>query len=110
MIRHFSHIFLTLGRTFIVNLVRGAARLLVAVRDATALQVIWRQLNLNTITGEYADVMHAHLSGNVGQHFVPVFEFDPEHRVRERLDHRPLEDDRVFFWLSQKYPPATMIS
>src|SRR4030095_16125545 len=67
-----------------------------------------RELNLNAITGEYADVMNAHLSGNMGQHFVPVFEFDPEHRVRERLDHRPFEDDRVFFWLSQKYPPATM--
>ena len=110
MIRHFSHIFLTLGRTFIVNLVRGAARLLVAVRDATALQVVWRELNLNAITGEYADVMHAHLSGNMGQHLVPVFELDPKHCVRQRLYNCPLEDNRVFFWLGQKYPPATMIN
>jgi len=82
--------------------------LLVAIRDATALQVVGRELNLNAITGKDADVMHAHLAGNVGQHFVPVFELDSEHGVRKWLDHRPLEDDRVFFWLSQNYPPAAM--
>ena len=86
------------------------ARLLVAIRDATALQVVGRELNLDAITGKNPDVMHAHLAGDVGQYLVPVFEFDPKHRVRERLDHRPLEDDRVFFWLGQKYPPATMIN
>jgi len=82
--------------------------LLVAIRDTTALQVVGRELNLDAISGEDTDVVHAHLAGNVGQHFVPVFELYSEHGVRKWLDHRPLEDDRVFFWLSQNYPPAAM--
>src|SRR5690606_16458574 len=79
--------------------------LLVAVGDATALEVIGRQLNLDAITGQDADVVHAHLPRDVGQHLVAVLELDPEHRVRERLDDRPFEDDRVFFWLRQNRPP-----
>src|SRR3989442_15635877 len=31
------------------------------------------------------------------EHLVPVLELDPEHRVGQRLDHRPLDLDRVFF-------------
>jgi hypothetical protein len=42
----------------------------------------------------------------VGQHFVAVFEFDAEHGVRQRLGHRPLKDDRIFFWLCQGTAPA----
>jgi len=33
--------------------------------------------------------MHAHLPGDMGQNLVAIFEFDAEHCVRQRLDHRP---------------------
>ena len=45
--------------------------------------------------------MHPHLSGDVGQHLVAVFEFDSKHRIRERFDNRSFEHDRVFFGLRQ---------
>jgi hypothetical protein len=45
--------------------------------------------------------VHPHLSGDVGEHFVAVLEFDAEHGVRQRLDDRPFQDDRVFFGLGQ---------
>ncbi len=65
MILHFSQIFLTLGRTFI-------AFSLEAVCDTTAGEVVWSQLNLNLVTRKNADVVHAHFSGDMRQHFVSV--------------------------------------
>src|SRR5262245_54907931 len=58
---HFSHIFLTLGRTFIVLS-------LVAVRDPTSVEVVRGQLDLDLVPREDPDVVHAHLPGDVGQH------------------------------------------
>src|SRR3954449_12810848 len=92
---HLSHIFLTLGLTFI-------AFLLVPIGDSTSAEVVRCELNLDAVSGQDADVVHAHLSGDVGQHLVAVLELDPEHGVGERLDDCPFEDDRVFFWLWQK--------
>jgi len=75
MTLHFSQIFLTLGRTFI-------AISLEAVCDTTSGEVVWGELNLNLVTRKNSDVVHAHLSGDVRQHFVSVLEFDLEHGVR----------------------------
>src|SRR6266545_3680861 len=41
-------------------------------------------------------VLAPHLDRHMGQHLVAVFQLDPEHRVRERLNHRSLDLDRVF--------------
>src|SRR5207342_3593075 len=62
---HFSHIFLTLGRTFIRA---HWALSLVSVRDATPIEVVGRQLDLDLVAGKDPDVVHAHLPGDVGQH------------------------------------------
>ena len=97
------------GRTLAYGLtgVAGVAgRSFVAVGDPTAGQVVGREFHLNPVAGKDADVVHAHLSGDMGQHLVAIFEFDAEHCVRQRLDHRPLKDDRIFFWLSQGTAPA----
>gem|GEM_PF-2397388 len=75
--------------------------LLVPISDTTTGEVIGRQLNLDAITGENADVMHTHFSGNMGQYFVAVFEFHAEHCVRQWLSYRSFQNDRVFFWLRQ---------
>src|SRR4029450_9262798 len=92
---HFSQILLTLGRTFI------AIPSFVAIGDATPAEVVGRELDLHTITREDADVMHAHLAGDVGQDLVPVLQFDTEHRVGEGFGHRPLQDDRIFLGFRQ---------
>jgi hypothetical protein len=42
----------------------------------------------------------------MGQNLVAIFELNAEHGVRQGLGHRPLKDDRIFFWLSQGTAPA----
>src|SRR3954466_3606111 len=97
MILHFSQIRLTLGRTFMLffrlsvlcserrsgtpgRRAPWSARAqvpehsLVAIGDPSATEVVRRQLNLDAVTGKDPDVVHAHLSGDVGQHGVAVVE------------------------------------
>src|SRR6476660_3701717 len=96
---HFSQIFLTDGRTFIVG-----SFSLVAVGDAASAEVVGGELDLDPVAGEDPDVVHAHLPGDVGEHLVPVLELDPEHGVGQRFDDRPLDQDRVVLGLGQDLP------
>ena len=99
---HFSHIFLTEGRTFIASSLS-----LVAVGDAATAEVVGRELDLHTVAREDPDVVHAHLPGDVREHLVPVLELDPEHGVGQRFDDRPLDQDRVVLGLGQDSPPTS---
>ena len=45
--------------------------------------------------------MHAHFSGDVGQHLVAIFKLDTKHGIRERFYNRSFEHNRVFLWLRQ---------
>src|SRR5579884_409457 len=105
MTLHFSHIFLTDGRTFMT--LRLLRPLLVAVGDATTAEVVGRELHLHPVAGQDPDVVHPHLPGDVREHLVAVLQLDSEHRVRQRLDDRPLDEDRVVLGLRQGAPPAT---
>ena len=98
---HFSHIFLTDGRTFNASLL-----LLVSVGDATTGQVVRSEFDLHLVAREDTDVVHAHLSGNVGQDLVSVLEFDSEYRVGQWLDHCSLHEDRVVLGLGYGAPPG----
>ncbi len=64
--------------------------------DATPGEVVGRDLNLHSITRKDPDPMHAHLSGAVGQHVMPVFELHLEHCVRQWFNDGPLERDALF--------------
>src|SRR3954470_15942777 len=75
--------------------------LLVPIGDPASAEVVGRQLNLDAVARQDADVVHAHLPGDVGEHLVAVLELDPEHGVRERLDDSALQHDRVFLGLWQ---------
>src|SRR5689334_2531189 len=66
---------------------------LVAVDDATAGQVVRRQLHDHAVLGQDADVVLPHLAADVGEHPVPVLQLDPEHRVGQRLDDATLDLD-----------------
>src|SRR5947209_20401965 len=55
--------------------------LLVPVGDPTSAEVVRSELHLHAIAREDADVVHAHLPRDVGQHLVAVLELDPEHGV-----------------------------
>ena len=56
--------------------------LLVAVRNATPGEVVRSELYLNLVAWQNADVVHAHLSGDMRQYFVAILELDTEHSVR----------------------------
>src|SRR3954447_2353741 len=75
--------------------------LLVAVGDPPALEVVRRDLDLDTVAREDADPVHSHLSGAVGQHFVPVLELHFEHSIREGFLDNTLQHDRIFLGLGQ---------
>lgn len=47
--------------------------------------------------------MHPHFSGDVGQYFMPVIEFDAEHRIRQRFGDRAFQYDGVILGLCQSW-------
>src|SRR4029453_4455614 len=100
---HFSQILLTLGRTFMT------IPSLVAIGDATSTEVIGRELHLDTITTDDADVMHAHLAGDVGQNLMAVLQLDTEHGVGEGFYDLPPQDHRIFLWFRQGCAPTNVL-
>src|SRR6266571_3478993 len=84
----------------------GARRLLVAVHDPAARQVVRRELDRDLVTRQDLDEMHPHLARDVGQHLVPVLQLHAEHRVRQWLHHRALDLDAFFLRQSPRYPSA----
>ena len=79
----------------------GRMHLLVSIGDAASSEVIRRQLHLNTIAGQDADVVHPHLSRYVGEHLVTIVQLDPEHRIWKGFGDLSFQDDRIFFGLRQ---------
>src|SRR5262245_35974455 len=74
-----------------------ARRLFVPIGDAASVEVVRRELDLHPVAGQDADVVAAHLAGNVTEHVMPVVEFDPEHRIREGLGDLALHLDLLLF-------------
>src|SRR5260370_33621904 len=63
--------------------------LLVAVDNTAAVEVVWTELNRDTVAGEDADEVFAHTSRDVSKGLVLVFKLDLEHRIWQGLDdHR----------------------
>src|SRR5699024_1475163 len=53
------------------------------------------ELDDHAVLGKDADVVLAHLPGDVREHLVPVVELDPEARIRKRLRDRSLDLDHA---------------
>ena len=66
-----------------------------SVRDATAGQVVWGQLDSDAVTGQDPDEIHPQLAADMGQHAMAVLQLDGEHRVGKRLDDRSFHLDRI---------------
>src|SRR3989337_2057709 len=88
--RQRSHIGLTEGRTFI------GLPLLQSKGDPAAREVVRRELDLDAVAREDADVVLAHLPGDRGEDAVTRGQLHPEHRARERLDHLAFDLDLLF--------------
>jgi hypothetical protein len=82
------------GSSWSLALVRSDG-LLQSVGDPTAGQVVWRQLDPDSVARQDPDEIHPELPGDVGQHPVAILELDREHRIGERLDDRSFDLDRI---------------
>ncbi len=65
--------------------------------DAAFGEVVRGQLNGDFVARQDADVIFAHLAGDVSGNFVIVFEFDSESGVWQGFDDRALHFNAVFF-------------
>ena len=60
---------------------------------ASALQVIWRQFDLNTVTNSDPNVILPHLATEMGKHLMASVEFNGEKRIRKGLFDDPIHND-----------------
>ena len=67
-------------------------RLFIAESNTSFGQVIGGHFDTHFVAGQYLDVVHTHLAGDVRDDLVTVLEFDTELRVGECLD-----DNAVLF-------------
>ena len=76
--------------------------------DASLCQVVNRHFNGHAVTGQYLDIIHSQLAGNMRCHHMSVRELDPEARVRERFhDHAFKLDDIILLCQNNPSLPAT---
>src|ERR1700680_2231519 len=111
MTLHLSQIFFTEARTFIFAPF-FASRLssrasddrssahdsssLIPIDDPATRQIVGRELDCHLIACKNAYKILSHLARNMRQHLVLVVQLHPEHRVRQRLDHRGHHFDGIF--------------
>ncbi|KAF5292107.1 hypothetical protein FQR65_LT20328 [Abscondita terminalis] len=68
-----------------------------AVGDTALGEVVGGHFDLYLVASQDADVILAHATGNMGNDFVAVFQFDPEHGVGQGLSDRAFKFDGIVF-------------
>ena len=58
-------------------------------------EVVGRQLDADPVARQDPDEVHPELAADVREDAVPVLQLDREHGVRQRLDDRALDFDRI---------------
>ena len=82
------------------------ARLLIAIGDAPASQVIRGNLDDNLIARKDANVVHSNLAGNGAKDDLAVFKLDVEHRVGKGFQYSALQLDSCLFAHPTYFLPA----
>ena len=70
--------------------------LLVAVGNAPAGKVVWREFHFYSVALQHTNVVLAHLAREVRKNFVAVLQRNTEGRVGEHFTYHSLNLDRVF--------------
>ena len=73
-----------------------ALRLLVAVDNAAAVEVVRAELNRDAVAGEDADEVFAHTSGDVCKGLMLVLKLDLEHGIWQGLNNRSHHFNCIF--------------
>lgn len=63
--------------------------------DPATGQVVWGELDDDTVAREHTNVVLPHASTKMPEHLVPVLQLDLELRVRQGLKHRAFDGDCV---------------
>jgi hypothetical protein len=71
--------------------------LLESVNDATAAEIVRRDLDQDPVTRKNANEILSHLAADVRKHLVLVFQLNPEYRIGQRLHHCGFELNGFFF-------------
>ena len=74
--------------------------------NASLGQVVDRNLDGYAVTGQYSDIVHTKLSGNMGRYDVPIRKLDLEGCVGQRLNHFTLKFDNII--LRQNNPSSAV--
>src|SRR5437868_10547308 len=69
----------------------------ISINNAPTVQVVRRELYRDFIAGQNANEVLAHLSRDMRQNLVLVFQFHFEHGIGQRFNHRCHDFNRVFF-------------
>src|SRR5215472_6719136 len=79
----------------------AGAYLLITIHNPSASQIIRRKLDGYLVSSKNADKVLAHLSRNMRQHLVLVFQFHAKHGIGQRLDHGGHHFNGVLFRVSR---------
>ena len=84
----------TEGLTFIC---KTSYSLLASPGDAAAGQIIRSHLNGDLIAGEYLDIVHPELTGDVSQDGMASANINLEHGIGQRFNYSALKFDHIIF-------------
>jgi hypothetical protein len=76
----------------------GEPPLLEAVDDATAAEVVRRDLDADPVARENADAVTTHLACQMAEDLVPVVQLHAEHQAGKSLGDLALELDFLLYW------------
>ena len=69
--------------------------LLCTPSDSSLVEVVYRYLNRDAVTGQYSDIVHSEFSRYVGCYYMPIGKLYLEGGVRQRLDYRTFKFDNI---------------
>lgn len=103
--RHLSHRTLTDAETFTRSPAVSGVPLVVLLQpigNPTLSQIVWRELDLHSITRKDSDEIRPKFPADISADPVAVFKLYDERCVRQRLNDGPLDLDRIL--LRQQTP------
>ena len=77
--------------------VKPPTSLLASPGDAAAGQIIRSHLNSDLIAGEYLNIVHPELAGNVSQDGMATADINLEHGIGQRFNNSALKFDHIIF-------------
>ena len=78
--------------------------------DATLIQVVNRNFNSNAITGQYLDIIHTQLAGDVGNNHMFIRQLYLEGRIGQSLNDNAFKFDYIIFRQNNPSLPYKMLT